>query len=189
MGGILKWVEAHPAESAIIGIGGAVVVMWMLGFFSSSSSSSANSGASNMAAAYYAAEAQQAVVGGQIQVANIAANASTAQALAGDSAAVSINKAQTKAAVAINGQNSNASVTMNASNNAAAASIADTQAKSSALTSWINNILPQEIATYGASGFVTSIPGVGTYQSGGALDPNTAAATGFSPAQIAHMFG
>lgn len=189
MDGVLKWVEAHPAESAIIGIGGVVVILWALGFFSSKPAASADAGTANMAAAYYAAEAQQAVVGGQIQVANIAATASTAQALAGDSAAVSINKAQTKAAVAINGQNSNASVTMNASNNQAATTIADTTARASTLMSWINNILPTEIATYGASGFTTSIPGIGTYQSGGALDPATAAKTGYTPQQIAHMFG
>ena len=188
MGKIFTWIEAHPAEAGIIGVGGVIVVMWMLGFFSSSSSS-ADSGASNMAAAYYAAEAQQAVVGGQIQVANIQANASTAQALAGDTAAVSINKAQTKAATTINGQNSNASVTMNASNNATAAQINASNNQSSIMTSWINTILPTELSTFGMSGFTASIPGVGNYQSGGNLSPAEMMQAGYSPQAIAAAGG
>jgi hypothetical protein len=188
MGKVFAWIEAHPAEAGIIGVGGVVVIMWMLGFFSSSSSSS-NSGASNMAAAYYAAEAQQAVVGGQIQVANIQATASTAQALAGDTAAVSINKAQTKAATTINGQNSNASVAMNASNNATAATITQSNNNAGIMASWINSILPAEINAYGASGFVTSTPLGGSYQSGGAIGPAEAASLGYSPQEITNMFG
>jgi hypothetical protein len=189
MGNIMKWIEAHPAESAIIGVGGALVVMWMLGFFSSSSSSSADSGTANMAAAYYAAEAQQAVVGGQIQVATIGAAASTAQALAGDTAAVSINKAQTKAATAINGQNANASVTMNASNNQTAATIDASNNQAGILSSWINTILPTELQTFGMAGFTASIPGVGNYQSGGNLSPAQMRAAGYSPQAIAASGG
>ena len=113
--GITSWVEEHPTESIVIGAGGVLVVLWLLGAFSSSGSSDA--GASNLASAYYAAEAQQAVVGGQIQMATIQSAAATAQNAAQVNGAVAINKAQTKAAVTINGQNASAATTINQSNN------------------------------------------------------------------------
>jgi len=179
MGNILKWVEAHPAESAIIGVGGVVVVMWMLGFFSSAPASSADSGSANMAAAYYAAEAQQAVVGGQIQVATIAAAASTAQAVAGDTAAVQIN-----------GQNTNASIKMTKSNNATAATIADQANQTSLLAQYINSILPTELLQSNGMGIQTSIPGVkGTFTTGFGVTPSQAASLGYGPAYLASIGG
>jgi hypothetical protein len=190
MGKFMAWVEAHPAEAGIIGVGGVLVIMWLLGFFSSSSSSSsASAGTANMAASYYAAEAQQAVVGGQIQIANIQANASTAQALAGDTAAVSINKAQTKAATTINGQNAATTVATTNSNNAAATTIAQSNANASLLSQFMGSILPAEFATYGAKGIITSIPGLGTFQVGGALSPAEMMAAGYSSQAIAAAGG
>ena len=208
MGGkIVGWAEAHPGESILIG--GVVVlgVMWLLGFFDGAPAQS-DGGASNMAAAYYAAEAQQAVVGGQIQIATIGAAASTAQALAGDDAAVKINKAQTHAATIINGQNAdtttklggfalNATYSNNAtslaqtqSNNAAAVTINSANNLSSTLSDFLHNIWPTELATYGGNqGFVTSIPGLGTFQSGGALSPAQMMAAGYSPQAIAAAGG
>jgi hypothetical protein len=206
-GKIFSWVEAHPAESAIIGVGGVLVIMWMLGFFSSSSSA-ASSGASNMAAAYYAAEAQQAVVGGQIQVANIQATAGTAQALAGDTAATDISAINANAATTINGQNANVTTTLgdqqlnatysnNATllattqaNDAAATQISSAHDYSSLVSSYMNSVLPTELATYGGGqGWATSIPGFGTIQSGGELSPAQAAAAGYGPNYLAMMGG
>lgn len=112
---VTGWVEDHPGESIIIGAGGVLVLLWLMGAFSSSSSDS--SGASSLAAAYYSAEAQQAVVGGQIQMATIQTAGATAQNAANANAAVAINKAQTKAATTINGQNASAATTINQSNN------------------------------------------------------------------------
>jgi hypothetical protein len=116
---VTSWVEQHPTESIVIGAGGVLVVLWLLGAFSSSGSAS-DSGSSNLASAYYAAEAQQAVVGGQIQMATIQAAASTAMNASQVNGAVAINKAQTSAAVKINNQNANAGMIINQSNNDAA---------------------------------------------------------------------
>jgi hypothetical protein len=139
---VTGWVEEHPTESIVIGAGGVIVVLWLLGFFSSSSSAS-DSGSSNLASAYYAAEAQQAVVGGQIQMATIQSAAATAQNAAQVNGAVAINKAQTKAATTINGQNATAATTINASNNAAALGI---DAQDDALGTVASN--NQLLATY-----------------------------------------
>jgi hypothetical protein len=109
----IHWVEEHPGESFLIGGGIVLVLLWLLGYFSSSSS---GSGSSNLASAYYAAEAQQAVVGGQIQMAHIAATASTAQTNLNDQAAIAINAANTGAAMTINQQNASAATTINAAN-------------------------------------------------------------------------
>jgi hypothetical protein len=109
------WIEDHKTESIVIGAGGVIVLLWLLGYFSSSSSG--DSGASNLASAYYAAEAQQAVVGGQIQMATVNDAAQTAQVGLQANAAVAINAAQTGAAVTINGQNTSTAATINQSNN------------------------------------------------------------------------
>lgn len=107
---MVKWVEAHPTESILIGAGIIILILWLLGYFSGSS---ASSGSSNLASAYYAAEAQQAVVGGQIQMANINATASTAQTAMNDSAAQAIALAGYGAQVTINGQNASAAQVIN----------------------------------------------------------------------------
>jgi hypothetical protein len=116
---VTAWVEAHPTESIVIGAGGVLVVLWLLGAFSGSPAAS-NSGASNLASAYYAAEAQQAVVGGQIQMATIQSAAATAQNAAQVNGAVAVAKSQSKAAVTINGQNASAATTINGQDDTAA---------------------------------------------------------------------
>jgi hypothetical protein len=109
MGGkILGWAEAHPAQAVMAG--GVIVlgVLWLLGVFDRPQQQS-DGGASNMAAAYYAAEAQQAVIGGQIQVANIAATRDTAIAGLETDAAVKLGNIQANAAQTINQQNADVS--------------------------------------------------------------------------------
>ena len=208
---VTTWVEAHPTESIVIGLGGTLAVLWLLGFFSSSSSN--NSGASSLAAAYYAAEAQQAVVGGQIQVANIQATAGTAQSLIGANAAVAINAAQTGAATTINGQNASAATTINQSlgsdallatqssnnaalaavqsNNAAAAQITQSNNTAGLMNNFISSIMPGELAT-SPGGWAANIPGLGYITGatgiGAVSSPFNAAQAGYSPAAIAKLF-
>jgi hypothetical protein len=114
MTGALHWAEAHPTESILIGGAGVIALLWLFGAFKSSGSS-ADAGASSLASAYYAAEAQQAVVGGQIQVAGINATAATAQ-----------TKLQADAASAINASNNNAAIITNGQNASVASHVADT---------------------------------------------------------------
>jgi hypothetical protein len=171
---VTGWVEQHPTESIVIGAGGLIAVLWLLGFFSGSSSAS-SSGSSNLASAYYAAEAQQAVVGGQIQVATIQSAAATAQNAAQVNGAVAVAKSQSKAATTINGQNATAATTINgqddataaaassnqllatysnnataaevtASNNSTAATINTNNINGSIMTSYINSIAAPELA-------------------------------------------
>lgn len=116
-GDITKFAEAHPTETIIIGAGGLVGILWLLGYIGGGSSAQAsNAGTQNLAAAYYAAEAQQAVVGGQIQMANIAANMNTAIAGIQANAAQGIVNTQANAATTINSQNTGTAQTINAQN-------------------------------------------------------------------------
>src|SRR5215813_9752041 len=107
---VIAWVEEHPWESVAIGAGGLILMIWLLGGFSKKSSG--DGGAANMAAAYYAAEAQQAVVGGQIQVANIQATRDTAITGLETHAAVALGKIQANAATTINQQNADVSTNL-----------------------------------------------------------------------------
>jgi hypothetical protein len=202
--GTVKWVEAHPTESIIIGGASVIALLWLLGAFGGSKS--ADSGSSSLASAYYAAEAQQAVVGGQIQQANIAATAATAQMGLQTDAAVKINEAQTGAAVTINGQNANAATTignqqllatysndgaavqMNASNNAALVQANYDSGQASQMNNFISNVLPTELATYGQLGFTTNV-GNQKFSSGQWSNPSIARASGYSESQIARMYG
>src|SRR5215831_13248319 len=104
-GEAITWIEAHPAESIVIGAGGVLALMWLFGAFSGPKASDTSGGSANLAAAYYAAEAQQAVVGGQIQMANIAAAADVAKTGLTTRTATAINESNNNAAVLINGQN------------------------------------------------------------------------------------
>lgn len=194
---IVSWVEAHPGESILIGGAGVLGIMWLLGFFSSSGSGGSSQG-NNLASAYYGAEAQQAVVGGQIQVANIQATRDTAIAALETNGATAIAKTQAHAAITINGQNADASTTigqqqLNAtvsnnatalaitnSNNATAQAINASNNQASMMTDWMHNILPTEFSTYGANGFQTWLPGGGVFSTGGTLSPNQAAAAGYT---------
>jgi hypothetical protein len=142
---VTGWVEQHPTESIVIGAGGLIAVLWLLGFFSSSSS--ADSGSSNLASAYYAAEAQQAVVGGQIQMTTLQTAAATAQNAADVNGSVAIAKSQSKAATTINGQNATAATTINANNNAATTSQLGTQNNDQLLATYSNNSTALGIAT------------------------------------------
>jgi hypothetical protein len=141
---ITSWVEAHPGESIVIGGGGVIFLLWIFGAFGSGKSS--DSGASNMAAAYYAAEAQQAVVGGQIQVATIGAARDTAVAGIQANAATAINSANDYTAITVNGQNASEATTINQSNNDAAntqasiwAGVSTVQANDQLLSTYSNN--------------------------------------------------
>jgi hypothetical protein len=172
-------------------------VLWMFGAFSKPApASSADAGTANMAAAYYAAEAQQAVVGGQIQVANINATAATAQAGIAANAATAINASNAHAAITINGQNADATTAiggqqLNAtlSNNATTLAVTQSDNSAALVTDYLNNIFPMEMANTPGSGFNTTIPGVGgTFSYWGATNPNAALAAGFSPSYINALF-
>ena len=149
-----------------------------------------------MAAAYYAAEAQQAVVGGQIQMATIGAARDTA--IAGLTAdAMTKNSAITaNAAMVVNGQNADATTTLglyglNAtlSNNSTAEAINKSNNSTALTLDWMNNILPSEFALYGSKGFYTSIPGVsGVFSSYYASNPDLARASGFSEQYINQLW-
>jgi hypothetical protein len=145
-GQIVKWAEAHPTETIIIGAGGLIALLWALGYIGGGQAApSGDTGTANMAAAYYAAEQAQAVVGGQIQVATIQAAAATAMNASNNTAAVAIDQTNASAAQTINQQNvggaielgnqnlnatysnNNAAVQVAASNANAATQIAATQ--------------------------------------------------------------
>ena len=179
---VTGWVEQHPTESIVIGAGGLIAILWLLGFFSSSSSTASSSGASNLASAYYAAEAQQAVVGGQIQMATIQSAAATAQNAADTNAAVAIQKSQSKAATTINGQNASAATTIGdqgllatysnnstalattQSNNATQATIAESNNTSSIFQTILGSLLPAELANSANPGYgAITIPGFGSF--------------------------
>jgi hypothetical protein len=207
---VTGWVEDHPTESIVIGAGGLIALLWLLGFFSSSSSSS-SSGASNLASAYYAAEAQQAVVGGQIQMATIQTAGATAQNAANANAAVAINAAQTGAATTINGQNASttallgndqllatyssnaAAVSTNQSNNDAALAITNSNNLAQATHDMLGTIVPQELALTGGSAAFDLPGGQGTSYvdpSGGpGVNINTTVGMGYTLAQAQKIAG
>lgn len=116
-GDMVKWAEGHPVPTVIIGAGGLIAILWMLGYIGGGSAQQgADQGTQNMAAAYYAAEAQQAVVGGQIQMATIQAAAATAINNANDNAAVELGHTQATAAMTINAQNVGGALGLGAQN-------------------------------------------------------------------------
>jgi hypothetical protein len=166
MASVISWTEAHPVEAFVIGAGGTLALLWLFGAFSggSGSQSTAAAGTANMAAAYYAAEAQQAVVGGQIQMANINATAQTAQTALTTNGAVAINAAQQNAAEIINGQNADSAlnatysnnaaiVATNASNNASANYIANNATSATSFNQLMGLIIPGEMARVGAGSY------------------------------------
>lgn len=182
----VSWVEAHPGESVVFGGLGVLVLLWLLGYFSSDTS---NAGASNLASAYYAAEANQAVVGGQIQMANINATASTAQAGIQANAATAIATTEAGAATTINGQNVNGALGFSnnelsatysnnqtaqnviASNNATALTLDAQNNQASEINGAINNVIPAEIAATGSIGGF-ALPNFGTFGTYTGLSPN-----------------
>ena len=208
MGGkIIGWAEAHPLPSVLIGVTGLLGVLWLFGAFKGAPAAQGDGGQTNMAAAYYAAEAQQAVVGGQIQVATIGATRDTAIAGLETDAAVKMNKTNAHAAVTINQQNSdtttklgdqalnatysnndtlvkttsinaNAATTINAANN-----------KTSSFNEWLHSILPIELANHGQGGFVAGLGDIGSYTSTGTLSPDMMRQAGYGEDAIAAAGG
>lgn len=81
--GAAHWAGEHP----VIIAGGVFVIGGLLLLVLSGNNGSANS---NLGSAYFAAQAAQGVSGNQLQATQIAAQASTTQALAADTAAVTI---------------------------------------------------------------------------------------------------
>jgi hypothetical protein len=149
---VFHWVEEHPIPSIVIGAGGLIAILYLLGYFSpSSSGQSGQSAGQNLAAAYYTAEANQADVGGAIQVAQIQANADEAVTASNNSAAVAINNVDANAAQTMNGQNVNGALGLGGqelqatySNNATAANIATTNAGA------VTTLGAQQAAAYNA---------------------------------------
>lgn len=168
---ILSWMEAHPVEAGVIGVAGVVVLLYAFGFFGSSSASAgANQGASNLASAYYAAEAQQAVVGGQIQLATVNDAAATAQVQDQQQALVAINAANNTASTAIAGyqlgavQSTNAAnVAENASNNYTANELSLNTQNTTLANTMLSTIVPQELALTGGTAAYDLPSGLGEY--------------------------
>lgn len=206
-GKVGPWVAQHPIPSVAIGAGGLIVVLWIFGAFSRKPATS-DGGASNMAAAYYAAEAQQAVVGGQIQMANIQATRDTAIAGLATDAAVKSENIRATAATTINQQNVGGSIQLSAdqlsatrvnaatalatvqTNTAAQQAIEAGHDKTSVLQSFINMILPAEFAQHPGGGFLASIPGYSDiFSTTGSLSPAQMREAGYSEAAIAASGG
>lgn len=128
---LMAWIEKNPGMALVIGGGGLLAVMYLMGAFSPTPAATDQSGASNLAAAYYNAEAQQATIGGQIQMTTLNDAAATAINNSNNNAAVAINTAQVGAAQTINQQNVNGAINVAGqalqatySNNAAAVQVA-----------------------------------------------------------------
>jgi hypothetical protein len=205
---VTKYASDHPVQAIMVGAIVVIGVLWLFGAFTAKpAASSEGAGSANMAAAYYAAEAQQAVVGGQIQMATIGAARDTAIAGLTADAAVKTTHIQANAATTINQQNADATTTLggqalnatlsnnatawsiSANNNATAMQINDTNNMSSRLSDYFHTVLPQEFAAFAGRGLSTFIPGIGNLELWGGGSPNEAAAAGFTPAQIATKFG
>lgn len=207
----LDWIEDHPWLAAAIGLGGVLILLWLLGFFSSSSNSSSSSG-TNLAAAYYAAEAAQTTASTQLQMATVAYGAQTAQAQIQANGAEAIAATNANAATTINGQNAGATTVLgndqllaainsnddalNAANTAASYGYQTAQAGYAAQElSTLSGLIPSEFAqaTAGSdAGFYIGGLGTGAVQLGqtqssigGPVDPATLAQ--LSPAQRAAM--
>ena len=211
MGSIGKWIEEHPYATGGIVFGGGLVLLWAFGYLGGGSSSSAQSGTSNLAAAYYAAEAAQTTAGTQLQMATVQSNAAQGIATTQANAAVAINQAQSDMATTLGQQNANASVWINqansdnallatqSNNNSALATVQTNAAYANAtnttnvnagiLSTFLNTIVPQELALTGGVGAGAVLPGIGTVGiASGSTTPAQAAAVGFTPTQIAQMF-
>jgi hypothetical protein len=197
----VKWAEEHPYATAGIIFVGGLGLLWLFGFFGGSSSSSADTASTNMASAYYAAEAAQATAGTQLNMQQDIDQAATAQTALQTGAAVSINAVNATASqniatsmygasTTIATTQSNDALASSVANGAYAAQIAEAGDQANESITAMQTLIPQELATYGMNAFKLDLPGGTTYQTTGpAGGPNAAAAAGFTPAQIAAMFG
>jgi hypothetical protein len=158
----VAWFEAHPVAGGAILFGGGLGLLWLFGFFgsSSSSASSSNTAATNMAAAYYGAEAQQAVVGGQMQIASEQFAAQTAQTGLQANAAVAINQANATASQNIASSMYNSATQINAANTNAAVQLGSVQANdASQLASVQANDALAATASNNAYAYLTNVAG------------------------------
>lgn len=208
---VTGWVEQHPTESIVIGAGGVIAILWLLGYFGSSAGAS-SSGASNLASAYYAAEAQQAVVGGEIQMTTLQTAAATAQNAAQVNGAVAIAKAQAKAATTINGQNASSATTIatdasdnallatrsnNAtalattlSNNATKVTIDANDNQTSLLQTVLGSIIPAEMPYLGGGAvFQSSFGNIGVGAGSLGVSPNDLIARGYTQQKAFQIAG
>jgi hypothetical protein len=84
---VIAYAEAHPVPVAIGAVAIGLVLLWLMGSGSSAQASDASGGGGDPAAAYFAAASAQAQAGDAVQIAQINAQAETAQTLIGANAA------------------------------------------------------------------------------------------------------
>lgn len=106
-GKIMTFVEAHPVE-----VGAGVVAVGLLLYFTLASGGGSQSGASSAADAYYAAQSADAQAGDAVQVAQINAQAGTAQTGLNDTASVTENNTWASTDLAENASNNATSVSL-----------------------------------------------------------------------------
>lgn len=193
----LHWVEEHPVIAAVIGVGGVFVLLWLLGFFSSSSSSSSSSG-TNLASAYYNAEAAQTTASTQLQMATEMYGAQTAQDQIQANGAEAIAATQANMYTTLGQQSAGTTTalgedqllaTQNSNDDALAASntaamynyqIQAAGYQAGVMTTAMNTILPQQIATTG-EGFVSTPYGnIGIAAGQAAATPNQLKSWGYA---------
>lgn len=173
----MSWIEAHPWLAAALGLGGVLILLWLLGFFGSSSTSSSNTSSNNLASAYYAAEAAQTTAGTQLNIATVEANSQDALATTQANAATAIAATQAGMYTTLGQQNASTTTALGndqllASNNSNddALAAANTAAaygyqtavaanNASVLSSYLNNVVPTAM-TYGG-GFNQAYLGTG----------------------------
>ena len=174
MDDVLGCVEAHPWLAALLGLGGLLILLWLLGFFSGSSSSS--SSGNSLAAAYYNAEAAQTTAGTQLQMATEMYTNQTAQAQIQANGAEAIASTQAGMYTTLGQQNAGVATALGndqllasnnsnddalaASNTAALYGYQTAQAgyNASIANNYISNVLPGELALSGGSA-TTQLPG------------------------------
>lgn len=208
MDNALSWIEEHPWLAGAIGLGGLLILLWLLGFFSSSTSqTSSNNG---LAAAYYNAEAAQTTAGTQLQMATEAYAAQTAQdqiqangaeAIASTTAGMYTTIGQQNASTTTALGNDQLLASENSNNDALAASntaamygyqTAQAGYQAANFQTVLNTIAPQELAAYGGNAnFVGSaLPGGGfNVNLGQVWNAQGLLNQGYTPAGVAQITG
>lgn len=202
---MLEWIEKNPWLAGAIGLGGVLILLWLLGFFSSSSSGSTGSG-SNLAAAYYAAEAAQTTAGTQLNMTQANDNASVSIANSQASAAVAIQQSQAGMYTTLGQQNAGVSTALgndqllasensnddalNASNTAASFAYSTAAAGYNAqnMDTYLNAVYAPEVNNFTGEGIgITPWGNFNTFDS-----PPTPAGleqSGYTPAGVATILG